>query len=74
MQINITEKEEIFDNEGPVVLIEKMRVVMAHMKRDRAIGGDGISEETIKALGEIGLNIIMEIANTIYTTELTEQL
>ena len=70
--------EELFDDErgqkpvvrknieGPRILKAEVTAVIAHTKRNKAAGPDGIVVEMIEALEDFGIDTMTEIINEIY--------
>ena len=52
--------------EGPRILKSEVSAAVAHTKRNKAAGPDGIVVEMIEALEDFGINTLTEIINEIY--------
>ena len=51
---------------GPKILKSKIRNALASMKNGKALGPDGVSTETLKALETVGIDLLQEVANAVY--------
>ena len=53
---------------GPETTKRKVREAISSMKNGKAVGPDEMSAEVIKALGDSAVNMLHDLANTIYET------
>src|SRR5580692_4613290 len=54
------------DCRGPELLTSKIMEVVKEMKRNKAVGVDGIPGEFLKALGEKGMKELVEMCKKMY--------
>ena len=70
LELNLDNNEE-----GPSILKVEIENAIKGMKRGKAAGEDGITIEMIRAMGDIAVDTITDIANRIYnSSRVTEQM
>ena len=60
------ETDNYDQGEGPPILKSEVEDAIQHLKRNKSPGPDNITAEEIKAIGEIGIEVITKLLNDIY--------
>lgn len=52
-----------------IILISEVQAAIDHLKRNKAVGGEDIPIEILKAMGEYGVDMLHVICNSVWDRE-----